>query len=268
MSSNYPPQVASSLDTAKEAAEKSELLFRNAEERLKAAGAELEAQAAAELEAQEGDGKSKIDPTFNIRMRTFRALSRLAEKAAEHVEKARRAVETLKRAADSADPSEQKNIAEAAEKAAGHRNTAALWKSEIKKLAEAARKEVNAATAAEKLLNLEEFFSRQKELVYERLEHYDKIATEAGANSDMVFIAEGLPIINGIINVGSTQHDYNEAITWVKKEWGHMADPLLVLSALVFIYVVDRGAIDHMAEEDIAKQATWEHIRERVRRLL
>lgn len=265
MSSNYLPEVA----TAKEAAENSELLLRDAEERLKATAAELEAQAAEELEAKESDGKSKVDPTLNIRMRTLSTLSRLAVRAAEHVEKARRAAETLKRAAaDSADPSEQKKLAEAAEKAAGHRDTAELCKNEIKRLAENAHKEADAATAAEKLLNLEEYFSRQNRMVYQTLEHYDKIATEAGANSDMVFFAEGLPFINGIINIGSTHPDYEDAVGWVKKVWGHMADPLLVLSALVFIYVVNRGAMDPMNKEDIATQATWERIRDRVRRLL
>jgi hypothetical protein len=270
MSSNYPPQVAAYVDAAREAAENAQAIFVRAEERVKEAASELEEDLRKVSESPEGE--SRKDPTLDIKMRTSGSLSLLAEKAAEHAAKARRAAESARKIAESAKNSSDSPgftaLAEATDKAAAHRDTAELWRKEVNTLAENARKEADAANAAEYYLNLEDFFTRQKPLIYERLEHYDRIATDAGANSDMVFIAEGLPIINGIINVGSTQDALNEAIKWVKSKWGDMADPLLVLSALVFIYVVDRGALDHIHDEEVAKHAAWERIRERVRRLL
>lgn len=99
----------------------------------------------------------------------------------------------------------------------------------------------------EVILDMKDFFDRHEKLVLDKIETADTAALEAAANDerlngDMVFFAESLPIINGLLQVGAKRDDLNVAIQTVKKERGEAVDPLIVLSAFMFIYVAELGA--------------------------
>ena len=267
MANDHLAQVTSHVNTAREAA-------AEAEAALDAAQAEKEKAAAKVEEATKSadDAETKEDPTLNIKWEAASILSGLAKRAISEAAKAAKATaaanDIVKLAKGFISPSEYEKLEKLLQDARAHKILADENSKKVKEIAEAASKEAQAALIAEKYLNLEKFFNDQRSLIYERLESFHEIAERAGVNSDIVFIAEGLPIINGIINVGSKPSNYQEAVRWVRSRptWGEEADPLLVLSALVFIYVVDRGYAEHM--HDAQKMATWERIHDRVGRLL
>jgi hypothetical protein len=114
-----------------------------------------------------------------------------------------------------------------------------------------------------------EFFLAHKQRIYDRLEECDLIASEAVSNADMLFFAESLPIINGIVQVGSTRKELNTATEWVRQNWeGSEAQPRIVLSALLFRYVTTEGAKEFLHGPDQNKRDRWTNIKERVARLL
>ncbi len=126
----------------------------------------------------------------------------------------------------------------------------------------------DSAMVAEVLLNVDGFFIAHKPLIYERLEECDQFASKALTNADMLFFAESLPIINGIINVGSTRKELNDATRWVTEHWGGgEAQPRIVLSALLFHYVTTRGA-EESVDKSKEQQETWKRIRARVGKLI
>jgi len=141
------------------------------------------------------------------------------------------------------------------------------------KAADEARKEAISNYAVEEELKVEEFFDVHKEQIYKKLEECDEIAENAPTNGDMIFIAESLPIINSIIHVGTDRKKLTGASNWVRKTWGEDADPLIVLSALLFIYVANKGALrfttgqsDEPVEGD--REEIWNRIHRRVQKLL
>jgi hypothetical protein len=132
-----------------------------------------------------------------------------------------------------------------------------------------ARKEYDSTMITEVILKVEGFFSEHKQHIYDRLEECDKIANKAQSNPDMLFIAESLPIINGIIHVGSARAELNSATEWVRKHWDvGEAHPRIVLSALLFHYVMDSGVRDHENCDLSKKREAWERIKKRVEKLL
>jgi hypothetical protein len=128
--------------------------------------------------------------------------------------------------------------------------------------AETARKEAIAQFAVEEELQVQEFFQAHREQIFRKLEECDQIAENAPINGDMIFIAESLPLINSIIHVGSDRATLARASNWVRETWGDEADPLIVLSALLFIYVANKGA------EEKGNDETWKRIHERVEKLM
>lgn len=128
--------------------------------------------------------------------------------------------------------------------------------------AENARKEAISIYAVEEELKVKKFFEVHREAIYKKLEECDEIAAHAPTNTDMIFIAESLPIINSIIHVGSDRKTLGEASSWVRDTWGDEADPLIVLSALLFIYVANKGA------EENLEDPVWRRIHRRVQKLL
>jgi hypothetical protein len=132
-----------------------------------------------------------------------------------------------------------------------------------------ARNSYDSAMVMEELLDVREFFLAHKERIYERLEECDRIATAAVTNADMLFFAESLPIINGIIHVGSTREELIKATDWVKENWeGGEAQPRIVLSALLFRYVTKEGAKEFTNCTKQSKKEAWSRIDTRVSRLL
>jgi hypothetical protein len=116
--------------------------------------------------------------------------------------------------------------------------------------------------------------SGAKKRIYARLEEFDKEAQDTVArtkpkgkgseavkrSSDMIFIAESLPIIQGIIHVATDRKSLGQAITWIRETWGETANSLIVLSALVFAYIAKRGASD---AKFAGKHEVWLRIKER-----
>ena len=111
-------------------------------------------------------------------------------------------------------------------------------------------------------LKVRKFIEEQKLLIYEKLEVCDT-SGKVMINGDMLFIAESLPVINGIIHVGSTRKTFNDALDYVKGHWQD-ADPVVLLTALVFIYVVEEAWKEIGTGKDEAKKEIWDRIRKRV----
>ncbi len=83
------------------------------------------------------------------------------------------------------------------------------------------------------------FIERHQKTIFDKLEHF---YTEEEKDHEFAFIAASLPLISGIIHVGSTVDNYKNATEWIKKEQKMPnADPASVLSALTFIYLVNKG---------------------------
>ena len=109
------------------------------------------------------------------------------------------------------------------------------------------------------------FIARHKEEIFEKLEHiYD-----SDREHEFAFIAASLPLISGIIHVGSRVNDYKEATKWVAEEANMPnADPASVLSALTFIYIVDKGVNDPIIIEIKDRKLKWENMQKLVNRVL
>jgi hypothetical protein len=94
-------------------------------------------------------------------------------------------------------------------------------------------------------------------------------ADEAEGLDDVMFIAESLPVISGIIHVGSRPNYFKDATEWIKKEFPDAdANPASVLSALTFIYVVEKAQEYYKASGNEEKRRIWEHICKQVKNLL
>jgi hypothetical protein len=130
----------------------------------------------------------------------------------------------------------------------------------------------DSSRAVENYLNLGDFFKRHRDHILDKLEDSDAAAQRVEKNQDMIFFAESLPIINGLIHVGTTREELNKAIDWVKQNWGDKVDPLIVLSALTFIYVAETGAelAENPPQDKDAKmrdKEVWKRINARVKKL-
>ena len=86
---------------------------------------------------------------------------------------------------------------------------------------------------------------------------------EQGGN--VIFVAECLPFVAGIVHVGSNLDKFRVARKWVDAELPN-ADAVSVLSALTFLYLVMEGK--KKAEGDQEKVEKWEKIQCRVDSLL
>jgi hypothetical protein len=134
------------------------------------------------------------------------------------------------------------------------------------------------ANSAVEVLGIANFIENHKEHIYERLEHYesdrcaqtnawlqDRVREEEfvneGSECDMIFIADNLSLIRGVVYVGSSLDNFNKAVQWAKKIVPG-ADSVSVLSALTFIYIVERGWNEF--KDDKEKQNFWQSIYNRV----
>jgi hypothetical protein len=129
-------------------------------------------------------------------------------------------------------------------------------------------KNAEAVKVVESTLMLKEFIDDHKHQIYERLEECIDTAKKAAIDNDVIFIAESLPIINGIIYVGSRREILKGALDQIRADRGKDSDPYIVLSAYVLIYIVNRGAEEFKHSEDMAKQARWGYIQKLAQRLL
>lgn len=213
------------------------------------------------------------NPTLELKLKTAREIDRLAGRATGEAAEARRQAEKLKALVSAAAREESSignQLKEQMEEVEQAVEDADRAKTSARNLAKRASKEADAARVSEGLLNLENIVKEDlaRNHIYPRLEECEKIAGDAGIHSDMIFISEGLPLINGIIQVGSAPQNRKKALDWIKERWGADADPKIVLSALVFIYVVDRGVAFYSKSSDRPKLAIWDQIEDRVQRML
>jgi len=128
------------------------------------------------------------------------------------------------------------------------------------------RQALLAADLFENDLKLTEFFTRHQDYILEKLEQCERVVESAQRNQNMIFFAESLPIIDGMIQVGTKRAAYDGALRRIKRQlpkWGKDVDPANVISILAFVHVANRG-------EEIAKAkgadtlAIWRQIKARV----
>jgi hypothetical protein len=125
---------------------------------------------------------------------------------------------------------------------------------------------LESAQEAVKLLGLEDFINDNKVPIYKQLEDCDervKVGPD-GLDPDAAFIAQSLHMISGVIHVGSTRANFDEAASWVKRPDIH-AEPTSLLSTLVLFYVVYQGWQDANASSDETKKARWNSIYQRAK---
>src|SRR5437016_1861746 len=95
-----------------------------------------------------------------------------------------------------------------------------------------------ATELVENYLKLGTFFNRHRDHILDKLEECDEIAQSANAHQAMIFFAESLPIIDGLIQVGTTRQEYRDALEEVKAEGktlGPLVEPAQVVSVLTFL---------------------------------
>lgn len=146
--------------------------------------------------------------------------------------------------------------------------------------------ELEKAKQAVQTLGVDDFISDNEDLIYRKLEDCDIRAFKAqtipsgdrcmeGYECDMMFIADSLPIVTGIVHVGSTLNELNAAKGWVRNSVPD-ADPISVLSALTLVYIAEHGYQKYQQDntliknaEDLGKDASrkevWKRIYTRVK---
>ncbi len=132
-------------------------------------------------------------------------------------------------------------------------------------------KELKKATEAVQTLGVDGFISTNEDLIYRKLEYCDMRVFRAQqtpvtmptgdrycmerSECDMMFIADSLPIVTGIVHVGSTLDQLNAAKQWVKRMVPD-ADPISVLSALTLLYVSEHGYKKYQKDNTLIDGAT------------
>jgi len=121
--------------------------------------------------------------------------------------------------------------------------------------------------AVEEELRLTDFIRTCRRQICQSIEDSERGVSGADchseeAESNMVFVAECLPLAACIVHAGASRADFRRAVEWVSESKPN-ADPVLVLSALTFIYLVQEGLED--SQQDCL---TWKRIRRRVNNFL
>lgn len=101
-------------------------------------------------------------------------------------------------------------------------------------------------------LGIRSFIDNHLKEITRRLEECESAAQNAPVDSDMLFIAMSLPILNGVIHIASNQRNLRKAMEWATKTWGGESDPgefdpISVLSALTLIFVVCEGWVKNQS---------------------
>ena len=133
-------------------------------------------------------------------------------------------------------------------------------------------KAMTVARTAVANLGIVDFITAHLEDITGRLEECENAAQNAPVDSNMLFVALALPILNGVIRIASNRSKLQGAITWATHEWrGHGPaeegdfDPIAILSSLTLIYVVGEGRKLH--KDSPVWESIVDHIRELGREL-
>lgn len=141
------------------------------------------------------------------------------------------------------------------------------------------KQELEKATEAVKTLGVDTFITENKDLIYRKLEDCDMRVFRAQHGDrhwmerpecNIMFIADSLPIVTGIVHVGSTLQNLNDAKQWVKSKVPD-ADPISVLSALTLLYVAEHGYQNYQEDntliegaEDLGENASRKEVWKRI----
>lgn len=235
-------------DRARRAAERSEALLNEAR------------QVQADLDAM-------ASPEPRDKVTAFVDIGKRAEAAWEEARKAEaEAAAAARTRAQAAGLPEKAGLDEEARRAREFAQRARAAANEAAALRKRANQDWDATIAAELALKMAKFFAAHKDQIYERLEECDEVAAKAAPNHDLIFIAEGLPIVNSFIRVGSSRAALKASTDWVEGFWPD-TDASVVLSALVFTWIANQGVKDFEHDPDKKKRETWNRIRGRLERL-
>ncbi len=151
-------------------------------------------------------------------------------------------------------------------------------------------RELKKAKEAVEQLGVVKFINTNKALIYRKLEDCEICVLKAqknmlsgdscteGSECDTMFIADSLPIVTGIVNVGS--ETLNGAKEWVR-DLVPDADPIALLSALTLLYLVENGRKEYegdnskmiknakdLGENVVTRKEVWRRIYDRVKHRL
>lgn len=120
-----------------------------------------------------------------------------------------------------------------------------------------------ARVAVEEKLKINDFINLHWDAIEKRVLDAESRVADMKAGANVVFVAECLPFVAGIVHVGSELVNFRMAREWVRAELPN-ADAVSVLAALTFLYIVGIG----LDRADPEKVTTWESIQHRVDTLL
>jgi hypothetical protein len=124
------------------------------------------------------------------------------------------------------------------------------------------------ATTAVEMLDVRPFVRKYIEPILSKLEECEQDAASSPVNSDMMFLALTLPVINGVIHIASNPKALRESMAWVTEKWQEPhgdPDPISLLSALTLIYIVVEGW--NRYKDDATKSQVWRSMLNHVKTL-
>lgn len=127
-----------------------------------------------------------------------------------------------------------------------------------------------AKEVVEDILGAQDFIESHQDEIFERLEEFD--SRTKNSEGDIMFIAETLPLTSGIVHLGSTADNFKKAKAWVRTNLPD-SDTVSILSALTFLYLVDRGWQKFSKSNELTKSGAkrseaWERICRRTKKVL
>lgn len=117
---------------------------------------------------------------------------------------------------------------------------------------------VEIANNAAQILGVGGFLENHRHHIVSKLIEFDK-TVRAQNQGDGAFIAQSIPLINAIINIGSSTEQYRATLKYIKEAWGgnegDIDDPdaISILSGLIFLYLVE------FEKKEIAKELCTLH---------
>ena len=142
------------------------------------------------------------------------------------------------------------------------------------------QQEIDFAQTIVNTLGLIKFIQSRRE-IYDKLIEYDT-QTRKKDQGDLAFLAQSLPLIYAIINIGSTSQQYRAGIDCIKERLASKSQEVIgdetakaVLSAFVFLFIVQQE-MEHITSQLVDadsdtdkveltnKQDAWEKVKERV----
>jgi hypothetical protein len=107
----------------------------------------------------------------------------------------------------------------------------------------------------EELLRVDGFIEENKQLILDRLQEiYGAVTAQKQASS--MFIAGSLPLVSGVIHVGSTVDDFARASAWVRDK-SPKEEPVNVLCRFVLVHLAELGWREALESNDDQKRAIW-----------